>query len=78
VSDGRSGFISIKVKDSATSEGGHNIDMKAGSSHDKMQRGSSVSISAGDGLSDADRGDGGDGGNRVIVGGYAYGLFWVD
>ena len=37
---------------------------------DKMRKGGSVLISAGEGLSDADRVDGGDGGNLVIAGGY--------
>ena len=35
-----------------------------------MRKGGSVLISAVEGLSDADRGDGGDGGNLVIAGGY--------
>ncbi|KAL3764733.1 hypothetical protein ACHAWO_008728 [Cyclotella atomus] len=35
-----------------------------------MRKGGSVLISAGEGLSDADRVDGGDGGNLVIAGGY--------
>lgn len=74
---GRSGFVSIKAKDSLNSDGGR-IDLKAGDSHGRMQKGGELMISAGDGMNDADSGDGGDGGDLILNAGFAHGLSYVD
>ena len=74
---GRSGFVSVKVKDSSNSDGGR-IDLKAGDSHGRMQKGGEVMISAGDGMNDADSGDGGDGGDLILNAAFAHGLSYVD